>query len=473
MYFRQVFEPKLAQYSYIVGCQRTGEALVIDPMRDIERYEEIAAEEELKITAVTETHIHADFLSGALEYAEQGVRVYLSDEGDEDWKYRWVRDDHDAVLVTDGDFFHVGNIKIQVVHTPGHTPEHIAFLITDEGGGATEPMGIASGDFVFVGDLGRPDLLESAAGVAGAMEPSARRLYASATQFLELPDYLQVWPGHGAGSACGKALGAIPETTVGYERRFSPALGFVQRGEQDFVDFILEGQPEPPMYFARMKSWNKIGAPVLGGVPQPSELDAGGVSAAIAEGATIVDTRTDRGAFMAAHLPGSLYAPMDRTLNTIAGSYLEPDEPIVLIVDPADLQEAVLDLIRIGLDKIVGFATPATLAGMDGLVSTPVADTSALERLRMEEGTIPLDVRRKTEFDAAHVPGAINVAHTRLRVRKDELPDDTKFLVYCRTGARAAAASAYLETLGHDVVYVDGEFADWQQAARAAHAAES
>ncbi|MDH3225055.1 MAG: MBL fold metallo-hydrolase, partial [Gemmatimonadota bacterium] len=420
MFFRQVFEPKLAQYSYIVGCQRTGEALVIDPMRDIDRYEAIAAEEELRITAVTETHIHADFLSGAREYAARGVQVYLSDEGDADWKYRWVQDDYDVTLVKGGDSFQIGNIKIEVVHTPGHTPEHIAFMIIDEGGGASEPMGIASGDFVFVGDLGRPDLLESAAGVAGAMEPSARRLFHSATQFLELPDYLQVWPGHGAGSACGKALGAVPESTVGYERRFSPALDFVQRGEDAFVEFILEGQPEPPMYFARMKKWNKEGAPILGRIPSPAELDETGLDAAVADGAVVLDTRVDRSEFMSSHLPGSLYAPLDKTLPTIAGSYIEPDEPIVLVANAEEVEEAVLDLVRIGLDGVVGYVTPTTLARMDRLVSTPVAGADDLERLRSEEGSLPLDVRRRTEYDPAHVPGALNVAHTRLRVRKDE-----------------------------------------------------
>ncbi len=473
MFFRQVFEPKLAQYSYVIGCQRTGEALVIDPMRDIDRYEAIAAEEELRITAVTETHIHADFLSGALEYAERGVRVYLSDEGGDDWRYSWASEAHDVVRVRDGDAFHIGNIRIQAVHTPGHTPEHISFMITDEGGGASEPMGIASGDFVFVGDLGRPDLLESAAGVAGAMEPSARNLYRSATRFLQLPDYLQVWPGHGAGSACGKALGAVPDSTVGYERRFSPALDFVQRGENEFVHFILEGQPEPPLYFARMKKWNKQGPPVLGRVPMPAELDGAGVLAARAAGAVVVDTRMDRSAFMASHLEGSLYAPLDKTLPTIAGSYIEPGEPIVLVAEAEQVGEAVLDLVRIGLDEVVGFATPATVAGMDGLRSTEVVDTPDLERLRTAAGHVALDVRRKTEYDEGHVPGALNIAHTRLRARREELPNGVRFLVYCRTGARAAAASAYLESLGHEVVYADGMFADWATRAGVPVGAES
>jgi hydroxyacylglutathione hydrolase len=190
MFFRQIFDEQLAQYAYLIGCQRTGEALIIDPERDVERYMEIAAAEDLRIVAATETHIHADFLSGCRQMAESyGVRVYLSDEGDADWKYGWHElGDYDVTFIRDGDTFSIGNIQVKVLHTPGHTPEHVSFLVTDLGGGATDPVGIASGDFVFVGDLGRPDLLETAAGVQGAREPSARRLYASSRRFLELPD---------------------------------------------------------------------------------------------------------------------------------------------------------------------------------------------------------------------------------------------------------------------------------------------
>ena len=188
MFFRQIFDDKLAQYAYLIGCQQTGEALLIDPERDIDRYVELAAEECLEITAVTETHIHADFLSGAREFAERyGTRVYLSDEGSDDRKYTWPdRGNYDVVLLKDGDTFRVGNVRVEAQHTPGHTPEHMSFLITDEGGGADRPMGIASGDFVFVGALGRPDLLETVAGQAGAREPAARALYHSVQRFLEM-----------------------------------------------------------------------------------------------------------------------------------------------------------------------------------------------------------------------------------------------------------------------------------------------
>ncbi len=269
MFFRMLYDDKLAQASYIIGCQAVGEALIIDPQRDVDRYIQACVKEGLEITAVAETHIHADFLSGARELAEKtGATVYLSDEGDADWKYLWQDKktgggSYDHLLVLDGDIFRVGNIEIEVIHTPGHTPEHICFLITDKGGGASEPMGIASGDFVFVGDVGRPDLLETAAGVAGVKETSARVLRQSLLEFQKLPDFLQLWPGHGAGSACGKTLGAVPQSTVGYEKRFNPAVNAAV-DEERFVRFILYGQPEPPLYFARMKKENKEGPAILG-----------------------------------------------------------------------------------------------------------------------------------------------------------------------------------------------------------------
>src|SRR5436190_7617447 len=230
MFFRMIYDDKLAQACYLIGCQRTGEAILIDPQRDIDRYQKVADAERLRITAVAETHIHADFLSGVREVAERtGAKIHVSDEGDADWKYRWLGKkstggSYPHQLLHHGDSFRVGNIVFTVLHTPGHTPEHICFMVTDTGGGANEPMGILTGDFVFVGDLGRPDLLETAAGIAGAKEASAHTLCESAAEFLKLPDYLQVWPAHGAGSACGKALGAVPQSTVGYEKRFNPSL---------------------------------------------------------------------------------------------------------------------------------------------------------------------------------------------------------------------------------------------------------
>ncbi len=473
MFFRQLVDPKLSQYAYLIGCQQTGEALLLDPERDIDRYVEFADAEGLRIVAVAETHIHADFLSGAREFAERyGPTLYLSDEGDEDWKYEWARGgDYDARFLHDGDVFRVGNIEFEVIHSPGHTPEHIAFLVTDRGSGATEPMGLASGDFVFVGDLGRPDLLETAAHVAGAMEPSARRLYGSVRRFLELPDYLQVWPAHGAGSACGKALGAVPETTVGYERRFSPAIGAALRGEGPFVEYILEGQPEPPLYFGRMKRDNRLGAPVLGGLPAPRRLTSDELGAlADTADAVVIDTRSDRSGFMARHLPGSIYAPLTRSFNTAVGSVVEDETVAIhLIIDEEDLDTAVRDLVRIGFDRIEGFAELETLeryfeeGGAAGHIEE-IDFARAVELAASGQGQV-VDVRFASEYGAAHVPGAINASYTRLPEYRDRLPGDATLLVHCLSGARAAVASSYLAREGVDVKYVNDLFAAWAASA--------
>src|SRR5690606_27345559 len=200
-----------------------------------------------------------------------GAQILLSDEGDADWKYSYAKDAN-ARLLKDGDHFMVGNIRVDVMHTPGHTPEHISFVITDTPA-ASGPWGILTGDFVFVGDVGRPDLLEKAAGVAGTMEAGARTLFRSLERFrASYPEWLQIWPGHGAGSACGQGLSAVPHSTLGDEARFNWALN--RRDEDAFVSAVLAGQPEPPKYFAQMKRINRDGPRVLGGIPQPSHVDA-------------------------------------------------------------------------------------------------------------------------------------------------------------------------------------------------------
>lgn len=468
MFFRQIFDPELAQYAYIIGCQRSGEAIVIDPERDIDRYVEIARDEGLRIVAATETHIHADFLSGVREFAEQhGTRLYLSGEGDTEWRYVWAEDSaYDVTFLADEDEFQIGNIRIRALHTPGHTPEHMSFLVTDLGGGADQPIGLASGDFVFVGDLGRPDLLETAAGVVGSREPGAKKLYASTRRFLDLDDHIQVWPGHGAGSACGKALGAVPQSTVGYERRFNAGLGF--SNERGFIDAILDGQPEPPVYFARMKALNRDGVPLLGSLPTPERLDAARFAErGTAEGAVVVDTRADRSAFMAGHIPGSIHAPLGITFAMIVGSYVDPSAEIHLVIDDAHVDEAVRTLVRIGYDHVVAHATADSLASVMTRSIPRIEFTSVDPVVDTARWTV-LDVRGAAEYAGGHVPDAINIAHTRLAARLDEVPGDRPILVYCRSGNRASSAASLLAREGYDVTHIDGAFASWPGTAGAA-----
>ena len=472
MFLRMVYDDKLAQAAYIIGCQRTGEALVIDPERDVDRYEKIAAANGLRITAVAETHIHADFLSGARELAEKGAVVYVSDEGDADWKYQWLGSKagggaYAHRLLKDGDTFLIGKIEVRAIHTPGHTPEHICFMITDRGGGADKPIGVVTGDFVFVGDVGRPDLLESAAGFAGKADSSARSLYTTVRKFIDWPDYLQVWPAHGAGSACGKALGAVPQSTVGYEKMFNPSIK-AAASEPGFVSFILEGQPEPPLYFARMKRDNKAGPRVLGRLPEPREMTAAELAALDGRACAIVDTRPWAD-FRAGHAPGALYLPLNNSFNTDGGSMIGEDEAIYLIVEPSRLEEAVRDLIRIGLDHIAGWfdatAWHRYLAAGGGAVTTP--EVGVREAAAMIETKRPfvLDARRQTEFVEGHIEGASNISHTRLLARLKEVPRDRPILVNCRSGGRSARACSLLQKHGYDATNLAGGYLAWEKAA--------
>ena len=306
MLLKYFYDTTLAHASYMVGCQRANVAVVVDPGRDIEQYLEAAAREGIKVVAVAETHIHADYVSGARELADRvGAKLYVSDEGTAEWKYQYA-DQYDHQLLKDRDSFMIGNIKFDVLHTPGHTPESISFMVTDQGGGADKPMGIFTGDFVFVGSIGRPDLLEQAAGIANTAEPGARDLFKSAERFKQLPEYLQVWPAHGAGSACGKGLGAIPSSTVGYEKRFNPSLQFSD--EDEFVRYILSDQPEAPSYFAVMKRVNKVGPRILGDGHKHRFLPISQLSTAIESG-TVVDLRPSA-EFAKGHVAGSINIPI-------------------------------------------------------------------------------------------------------------------------------------------------------------------
>ncbi len=472
MLFRSYTDPKLAQNAYLVGCQKTGEALLIDPLRDIDRYVDAAKSEGLRITAVAETHIHADFLSGAREFAEQtGAHVYLSAEGEsEGWGSAWAKDSaYDVTFLRDGDRFSIGNIDIEAVHTPGHTPEHLSYVVTDRGSGATTPIGVVTGDFVFVGDLGRPDLLEQAAGLHGVQEEAARTLYGSLPRFTELDEYLQVWPGHGAGSACGKALGAVPMTTVGYEKRYNASLGAASEGEDAFVAAILDGQPEPQMYFARMKQQNRDGVPLLGDLPLAERMSASRLAEFASDSASVViDTRADRSAFMAAHLPRSLYAPLGKNFPAFVGSLLTDEKArIVLVVEEDRVEEAVRDLVRIGYDAVAGFVTPADLATYfaDGVESASIPERtfSDLERVQSETHGTVVDARYVSEHRSGFVPGAVNASYTRLPDYLDSrIPEQGTLIVHCQSGARAAAASAFLAREGRDVVYVNDAFANYR-----------
>lgn len=462
MLLKYFYDQKLAHASYMVGCQATGEAIIVDPGRDIEPYLHEAEANDMRIIAATETHIHADFVSGSRELAERtGAKLYLSDEGDENWKYLFL-DGYDHQLVTDGDAFKIGKIQFEVMHTPGHTPEHISFILTDMGGGADRPMGIFTGDFVFVGSIGRPDLLEKAAGIANTSEAGAKQMFNSVQRFKQLPDYLQVWPAHGAGSACGKGLGAIPSSTVGYEKLFNPALAY--EDEAEFVDYLLADQPEPPTYFAVMKRVNKEGPAVLHRITAPQHLPAGRMTALLDDGAMVIDTRPCE-AFAGRHVPGTINVPVDQ-LPSWAGWLVDYDEPIYLIVDSDKAYEAVRDLAYIGIDNVAGYFEPTAIETLAEAGQAPdsyeMATAEKLSQRILNGEVILVDVRAESEWNEGHIPGAQHVMLGYLAERADEIINGLPIVVQCRSGNRSAIGASILKAKGAKaVINMQGGIRDW------------
>lgn len=471
MLLQRFYDDQLAQASYLLGCAATGEALVVDPGRDVAQYVEAAGREGVRVTHVTETHIHADFVSGARELAAAtGARLLLSAEGGPEWRYAFAQADG-ATLLRDGDVFHVGNVRVEVMHTPGHTPEHLCFVVTDTAA-ADRPMGVFTGDFVFVGAVGRPDLLERAVHLSGTMEKGARQLFASLQRFkAALPAWVQLWPGHGAGSACGKSLGAVPSTTLGYEALFNP--GLAETDEEAFVAEVLAGQPEPPLYFAEMKRMNRDGPRVLGALPRPPRRADAELPDVLRAGALVVDARP-AAEFARRHVPGTLSVPLGRSFTTWAGSVLPYDRDVYLLAPQGADDEAVAAAARglamIGLDRTAGWfaasAVEAAIAAEGRAGQVPDVQPDALEAV-LARGAELVDVRNPSEYAAGHLAGAANLPLGRLAERLDELPRGRTLVVHCQSGARAGVAAALLAARGFsDVRHLAGDYAGWTQAGR-------
>ncbi|GCE45354.1 hydroxyacylglutathione hydrolase [Thermosporothrix hazakensis] len=461
MLLKYFYDERLAQASYLVGCQQTGEAIVIDPARDVRPYLEAARQAGLRITHVTETHIHADFVSGSRDLAAQsGATIYLSDMGGADWKYAYAHEANVALL-HDNDTFMVGNVRFRVMHTPGHTPEHISFVLTDTAG-ADEPLGIFTGDFLFVGDVGRPDLLEVAAGQQGTKEAGARQQFANVQKLKSLPDYLQIWPGHGAGSACGKALGALPSTTLGYEKRFNPAFQIEQ--EEEFVRWLLAGQPEPPHYFSRMKLINKQGPALLHELAEPQQLDTHRLEALLAEQAQIIDLRPLPASTQAA-VSGTVSIPADRaSFVTFVGWLVRYDQPTYLIVsDSTELGRLLPALRSIGVDAIAGYWDEQAIQPL--VEPFPVLSAEAFARRRAQEPLLLLDVRNNGEFQQQHLLDAYHIPLGRLLEHLEALPRTQPIVTQCASGYRAHIAASLLRAHGLTNVMASQESFDaWARA---------
>jgi hydroxyacylglutathione hydrolase len=387
--------------------------------------------------------------------------MLLSDEGDDQWKYAFA---DDGKRLRHGDRIAIGNVRLDVVHTPGHTPEHITFVITD-GAVADAPIAAATGDFIFVGDVGRPDLLERAANIKGTMEVGARTLFKSLKAFDRVhEEWLQIWPGHGAGSSCGKGISAVPHSTLGYERRFNWA--FKAGSEEEFVAAVLAGQPDPPTYFATMKRMNKMGPPLLKGFSTPPRLNDDELPALIDRGGIVIDTRPAL-EYAAGFAIGTLNLPLTGSFVTWAGWLLPYTEPIYLVLgDGAEvrLPEIVRSLSLIGLDQVAGYFTHSALSRVRQPLST-IRQMQPSELADRGDHTPVIDVRHEGEWQNGHLPSAIHIPLGHLSRRLSELPKGRPLVMQCQGGSRSAIAASLLRRAGYDdVSNLTGGFGGWTKA---------
>ncbi|MXS70482.1 MBL fold metallo-hydrolase [Flavobacteriaceae bacterium W22] len=458
MFFQHIYDKSLAQASYLIGCQAKGEAIVIDAKRDIDTYLQIAKENNLTITHISETHIHADFLSGSRELAEvTGAKMYLSDEGGEDWQYQFPH-----IGLTNGDTIKVGNLTLKVIHTPGHTPESISFLLTDHPA-TDEPVMIFTGDFVFVGDIGRPDLLEKAAGITGTQEKGAKEMFHSVQDFSKLPEFIQVWPGHGAGSACGKALGAVPSSTVGYEKIRNWAFQY-EEDEDDFVEYLLEGQPEPPKYFAMMKKLNKVERPLLTEVPKHPKLSKEEFLKAYQSGVKIIDTR-NKVDFADGFIPNSINIQGNNSFSTWMGWIVNYSEPFILVAQEEQMEDLTRKLMRIGMDQMIGYIDDVKNLDLE-LQTADIINIEDFKSYLNRDDIQVVDVRNKTEYDAGRIENAENVFVGTLVDNLDKISREKPIVIHCQSGDRAAIAYSVLKKNGFEKVKnFSGGMKEWMEKA--------
>jgi glyoxylase-like metal-dependent hydrolase (beta-lactamase superfamily II)/rhodanese-related sulfurtransferase len=456
MIFHQFYLGCLAHASYIVGDERTGAAAVVDPQRDIGQYIEFAGEHNLRITHVVLTHLHADFLAGHLELRDRlGATICLGAKAEAEYAFLGLRD---------GDSIDLGRVRLQALETPGHTPESISLLIFDRDRSETDPYAVLTGDTLFVGDVGRPDLRASLGWSATSL---ANLLYDSLqNKLLPLNDDVLVYPAHGAGSLCGRAIGSETFTTMGEQRRLNYALQPMTRDK--FVDLVIADQPDAPAYFTHDAVLNAKERPTL-----DETLAAGLTPISLEqllerqrEGAQILDTR-EPAEFAAAHLAGSINVGLGGQYATWAGTILTPDRPIVIIAEPGREQEAAIRLGRIGFDRVIGFLE----GGLHSLQSRPdltasierLSPGTADERLNAAEPPLIVDVRSPPEYALKHLAGSVNLPLNHLTERAKELPADRPLLVHCAGGYRSSIASSLLQGLGRTrVSELAGGIAAWE-----------
>jgi hydroxyacylglutathione hydrolase len=448
----RIFTPGLAQVAYLIADDAAGEVAVIDPRRDVDAYIVWADERGYRITAILETHIHADFVSGSQELAVRtGAPLYASAIGKQEFPH---------TPIPDGQSVSVGSLSLRAFWTPGHTPEHIAWLLFDPTQGE-DPVALFSGDALFVGDVGRPDLL----GEDQVQTLATKLFYTVVGRLCRLPSNVIVYPGHTAGSACGKKIGEAPYTTIGAERVGNYA--FQARSRDSFVQMVLSGMPPAPTYYPVLKTVNKHGATPLAELPAPAALELERVTAAAGAGAVIIDARPFED-FGAGHIPGAVAAGLGENFVAWMGWLAPYDRDIVLVLPSDDHRdEAVTDLRRIGLDRIAGY-----LAGGMAAWRASGRDVATLPQMtapelagQLNNHRIILDVRSDEEWQSEHIPGAVHLYAGKIAQGADpDLPKDAEIRVICGSGYRSSFVASLLQQRGYrHLINVDGGMDAWNQ----------
>ena len=457
MFSQQFFIEGLGCASYIVGCEAKGVAAIIDPDRDIQKYLDAAQNRNLTITHIIETHLHADHVSGNTDLAERtGADIYVHEASGAEYPHKVVK--HDEVI-------ELGNIRLKVLHTPGHTPESITLLVSDTTR-AEEPWLALTGDTLFVGDIGRPDLVgvEAARGLADNMYESLFE------KILPLNDSLLIYPGHGAGSLCGKSIGSMRSTTLGYERKYNDALSPRERNE--FVDFAISGLPEQPGNHKLIKSMNRMGPKPLGLI-EKHPLTIQEAIPHFQRGTGLLDTRSKE-EYVQAHVPGSVHLEADDQLSNRIGFVFPPDAPIILLLaDPSEYEKVVFSLARVGYDNVVGYLAESLDVWEKMGLPITAGDIKDLEPIELHNllqscsnGDCPqvVDVREPWEFQRGRVPGAMLIPLGQLSARLNELDPEHPVAVICASGNRSQSAAALLGQKGFKTVYnILGGTGAWMQ----------
>jgi glyoxylase-like metal-dependent hydrolase (beta-lactamase superfamily II)/rhodanese-related sulfurtransferase len=455
MYLKQFFVEGLGCASYLVGCEAQGVAAVIDPDRDVGRYIEAARARGLSITHIIETHLHADHVSGNTDLAARtGAPIYVHEAAQAEFPHKPLKE---------GDVIELGNIKMSVRHTPGHTPDSISILVSDTTR-SQKPWLALTGDTMFVGDIGRPDLVgaEAARELAGQLHDS---LFDG---LLQLDDGVLIYPGHGAGSLCGRAIGSMRSTTMGFERHTNPALAV--RDKDAFVEFMTHELPEQPGNHKRIKSLNRRGPNPLGEI-NPRSLSIGEAIPYFQRGAALLDTRP-KAAFVEQHVPGSVNLVADDQLSNRIGFVLSPDVPVVLLAkDEAESRQVILSLARVGYENVVGYLAQGiegwAAAGLP-IASGDVEDLSAPELHKLlgnGNDLLLIDVREPWEYHQGHIAQSLSIPLGDLARRADELDTSTAVAVICQSGNRSQSAAALLGQKGFAKVYnIQQGMIGWQRA---------